>query len=97
MGYNGINMTPWLEGRFLVWDATCVDIPMPQMKMYTEAGRCSGYLCRGRKDAEVCTPQPQLLFGLSWSGFLGFLEGSRPLCEDDHRRASVLYFPDAQL
>ena len=42
---DGITMTPWSEGRFLVWDATCVDTfcQSHRRRCATEAGAASAY------------------------------------------------------
>ena len=95
-----ITMTPWLEGRFLVWDVTCIDpIGGDMLRRLVQL-----LPMLRKKRGEVCAPQPRLFFptrcpgniGLDWSRFHGLLKGHWPPCEDGHRRASVLCFPDTK-
>ena len=101
---NGITMTTWSEGRFQVWDATCVDtFCQSHRRCATEAGAASAYAEEEKKKYTHLSHsyffQPVVV---ETSGSVG-VESMSFLKDHGHRvkmasarRASVLFFPHAE-
>ena len=98
--FDGVTMTPWSGGKFLVWDPSCVDTFCESHKhkcasecgaavAHAEGEKASKYSSLDR--AYSCSAHCDWDLRFSWPQPYVLPEGPQPSFEDDHRRVFCIF------